>query len=303
MLLIDLDPCIYQCGFASEHVSYEVVYEKEDGSVMSKYYPDGGAMKAGKKELEEDGWKPIDQERIATPEPEAFAIQILNTKVRNIIEAVEKSEGPMSRAMYLTGKGNFRERIATVKPYKGNRANTPKPIHYDLLREYMIDKGAILVEGWEADDQVSIDSRAYFSPVIATIDKDLDQIPGRHYDYLKKTFYTVDEEEAMWMFYRQILSGDNVDNIPGLPRVGMKTAQKWLEEWHKEWEVFPDPDYNVSLEEYWWNYIVEKYDAAYEEDEGYDIAVEMARLVKMQDYEGQLWRPPGEEDDRLDDIA
>ena len=162
----------------------------------------------------------------------------------------------------------------------------------------MIDKGAILVEGWEADDQVSIDSRAYFSPVIATIDKDLDQIPGRHYDYLKKTFYTVDEEEAMWMFYRQILSGDNVDNIPGLPRVGMKTAQKWLEEWHEDWaEEAGDAD----IEEHWWDRIVEKYDAAY--DDGHSIALEMARLVKMQDYEGQLWSPYGVDDERLDDIA
>ena len=280
-----------------------MVYEKEDGSVMSKYYSDGTAMKAGKKELEEDGWKPIDQERISTPEPEAFAIQILNTKVRNIIEAVEKSEGPMNRAMYLTGKGNFRERIATVKPYKGNRANTPKPIHYDLLREYMIDKGAILVEGWEADDQVSIDSRAYFDPVIATIDKDLDQIPGRHYDYLKKTFYTVDEEEALWMFYRQILSGDSVDNIPGLPRIGMKTAQKWLEEWHEEWVHDCDTvlTQDVPIEVYWWDHIVDKYDGAYED--GYGVALEMARLVKMQDYEGQLWSPPGVDDLTLDDIA
>ena len=116
MLLIDLDPCIYQCGFASEHVSYEVVYEKEDGAVMSKYYPDGGAMKAGKKELEEDGWKPVDQERIATPEPEAFAIQILNTKVRNIIEAVEKSEGPMSRACLLYTSPSPRDRQKSRMP-------------------------------------------------------------------------------------------------------------------------------------------------------------------------------------------
>ena len=301
MLLIDLDPCIYQCGFASESVSYEVVYENEGGDVVSTYYSDGSAMKQGKKELEEDGWKPVMQERIATPEPEAFAIQILNTKIRNIVEAVEKKYGPMSRAMYLTGKGNFRERIATVKPYKGNRENTPKPIHYTLLREYMLDKGAILVEGWEADDQVSIDSRAYFDPVIATIDKDLDQIPGRHYDYLKKTFYTVDEEEAMWMFYRQILSGDNVDNIPGLPRVGMKTAQKWLEEWHEEWVEHALPSREVHLEEYWWTEIVNKYNAAY--DDGYAIALEMARLVKMQEYEGQLWQPYGVDDERLDDIA
>ena len=48
---------------------------------------------------------------------------------------------------YITGKGNFRNLVATTAPYKGNRKDFQKPKHYDALRAYLQRLGAELVEG------------------------------------------------------------------------------------------------------------------------------------------------------------
>ena len=60
--------------------------------------------------------------------------------------------------------------------------------------------GAEVIDGWEADDEVGIRARQLAADgvefCIATIDKDLDQIPGLHYDYRQHVFYDIDEEYA-----------------------------------------------------------------------------------------------------------
>ena len=45
----------------------------------------------------------------------------------------------------------------------------------------------------------------------------------------------VTEKEAELHFARQLLKGDKGDNIPNLPRVGDKTAEKILPEWRADW--------------------------------------------------------------------
>ena len=58
--------------------------------------------------------------------------------------------------LYLTGGGNFRFDIATVKPYKGNRKQE-KPFYLPSVRKYLETKwGAVVVEGMEADDALCI---------------------------------------------------------------------------------------------------------------------------------------------------
>ena len=64
---------------------------------------------------------------------------------------------------------------------------------------------------------------------IATLDKDLDGVPGWHYVWKGKregVFY-VTETEADRFFYTQMLTGDATDNIPGLFKmVGVKALAK-----------------------------------------------------------------------------
>ena len=61
----------------------------------------------------------------------------------------------------------------------------------------------------EADDQVTIEYlEDPANRCIVSIDKDLDQIPGNHYNYRKDLFYEVSEAEAAYNFWVPVLTGD-----------------------------------------------------------------------------------------------
>lgn len=172
---------------------------------------------------------------------------------------------------YITGRGNFREVVATTAPYKGNRKDFQRPKHYDALRAYLQRLGAELVEGQEADDAIAI--KAQEGPYwIVSIDKDFDQVPGWHYNFVKKEKYYVTEEEGLRNFYTQILTGDRVDNIIGIKGVGPVKAEKILKDCTTEREY---------------------YDACVKAYDG-DIArvTENGVLLWLRRYPNQLWQPP-----------
>lgn len=135
--------------------------------------------------------------------------------------------------LYLDAGGNFREQLATIKPYKGNRDEKNKPVYYKEMKEYMYDKwNAIPVKGQESDDAIGIEQ--FDNPdkytVICSIDKDMKIIPGWHYNWVKDelTYQTINDAN-LFLFY-QMMVGDPVDNIPGINKVGIKTANKIIEE-------------------------------------------------------------------------
>jgi hypothetical protein len=125
---------------------------------------------------------------------------------------------------------------------------------------------------------------------LATIDKDLDQVPGPHYGYKEHVFYDVTADEAEDAFWRQVLSGDITDNIQGLVKVGPKTAADIVCVW-REAEM---------SDKYIWSNVVELYnDNIVAFPDKYPpgmtaeaAALETARLVYMQRYEGEIWTPP-----------
>ena len=138
---------------------------------------------------------------------------------------------------YITGKGNFRNDIAVTAPYKGNRKDLKRPKHYEAIRKHLIDLGATQVEGMEADDAIAIEATAN-GGFIVSIDKDLDQIPGYHYNFVKHEEYFVTEEQGLLNFYKQILTGDRVDNIMGIKGIGPVKADKLLADCKTEKEMF-----------------------------------------------------------------
>ena len=178
--------------------------------------------------------------------------------------------------LYLTGDNNFRVDIATTAVYKGNRT-APKPQHLPALRKHLVDEwGAVIVEGQEADDAVAIHATelGYNNSIITSVDKDLDQLPGWHYNFVKDIAYHITPEEGMYRFYKQILTGDTADNIIGLKGVGPIKADKILEECNGELDL-----YNACVEAY----------AGNEER-----VLENARLLWLRRYEDQMWEPPKE---------
>lgn len=133
--------------------------------------------------------------------------------------------------LHLTGKGNFRDDYAVTLPYKGNRKGTEKPKHYNLLRNYLeMSWRATVNNGIEADDMLAM-RQEYLGDysVIVTLDKDLDQVKGWHYNFAKKNLYYLEQAEADFRFYKQFLTGDTVDNIQGVHGIGPKKADKLLE--------------------------------------------------------------------------
>jgi len=205
------------------------------------------------------------------PEDEKFAIARMGNFVQNLLELDDID----SYTGFITGKSNYRQDIATEQEYKANRKGVRRPLHYDTLRSYLMSKWCFeLIEGQEADDAIGI--AAYALPenksCIMSIDKDLDMIRGWHYNFVKQDLYHVTEEEAIKNFYMQILTGDRVDNIPGLKGIGPKKAEKILKDCIGEQQLF---------------------ETVLEKDEGdIDKLTERGRLLWIRRQENQLWKPP-----------
>lgn len=183
--------------------------------------------------------------------------------------------------MFLTGDGNFRIEIAKFAPYKGNRKGS-KPRYLPDARAYLEDKYyATVVQGIEADDAIGIlaASMDYKNCIVVGIDKDFHQFPTWHFNYRKEELWQQTPEGAQYFIYKQMMTGDSTDNIKGAHLVGPKKADGFLE--------------GLTTEEEMWQAVVK----AYKGDES--LALENARLVWLQRYEGQLWTPPAYPDQKL----
>lgn len=178
---------------------------------------------------------------------------------------------------FLTGKTNFRYEIAKSHPYKGNRSAAEKPIHLGLVRDRMVDKySAIISVNEEADDLISKAAAALdYNCVVASIDKDMLQLPCWHFNFGRGEWTKVNPTEGMRFFYTQILTGDAADNIKGLHGIGPKKAEKLLN--------------GCYTEESMWDAVVKAY------DNDIDRIIENARLLWLRRYDEEMWEPPQRE--------
>ena len=174
----------------------------------------------------------------------------------------------------IKGKGNFRYDVS--ENYKGHRKELDEKIkkclsyaHKHLQEQY----DAVRCDGMEADDMVAIWAweciRNKEPYVVVHIDKDLNMIPGAHYNFVKKEHYMVDFEEAHSNFLKQILTGDSADNIPGVHGIGPKKSEKLLEglafdqKWKKVREQWTDKkQMEVSARLLWMSTTQEEVDQA-----------------------------------------
>ena len=153
--------------------------------------------------------------------------KIVNTIVRGILLG---SKATHHLGFLTEGHSNFRNKVATTLPYKGQRkTNAEKPKFYDEVRDYLQKHfGFQMMRGVEADDALTIASEHFKGKpnvvtIIATKDKDLWQYAGHHYNMNTKKLMEISEGEANRNFWRQMILGDmGTDNIPGLSH-----AMKW----------------------------------------------------------------------------
>jgi len=172
---------------------------------------------------------------------------LVKWKVRNEIDKLLQKFDTEKFSVFLTGEGNFRESVAVTKPYKGTRQGI-RPHYFTLIRDYLVEQyDAWVTTGIEADDAVSIQqSRDNLEPtIIVSNDKDLKNTPGYLYSSMKDELYFVSPKYAEYHFWMQMVIGDTVDNIPGIPGRG----KKWFEKLCGDFE-----DYRGVIEEICWEY-------------------------------------------------
>ena len=159
----------------------------------------------------------------------------MRLKYKRQLEEIKRNTFSDTTIVGVKGSGgNFRYDI--FPDYKSNR----KPLDQDIkdalnyIYSFALDLGAIPArDGWEADDEVAEWVREAVQNdldyVIAHIDKDLDMLPGKHYNYNKVTHYEVDLDNARRHFFWQLLVGDSADGIPGVRGIGPKKADQLLD--------------------------------------------------------------------------
>lgn len=163
-------------------------------------------------------------------EPVEHAYQAVKTTFEGKLLRFPEMDADSTPAVYLSGDNNFREKVATILPYKGNRDKLRKPKYYNEIRSYLeAVHAAKVINGLEPDDEIGCEQWANGkSTCIVSIDKDLDMIPGYHYNWVRDHFYYVSLDEANYNFYLQMLIGDRVDNIPGIDGIGPVKAARAL---------------------------------------------------------------------------
>ena len=175
--------------------------------------------------------------------------------------------------IYLSGdQPTFRHEIYPL--YKANRLKRARPQFLEDCREHLcIQWGAKIAEGVEADDLLGIAAGVVdpsLDPFIATIDKDLQQVPGRHYNFVRDEWNEVSPAAAIYNFWWHVLVGDSTDNVPGCQGIGAVKATKYLEGCETDQEMF-----YVARELF-----------------GSDAALALnATLIWVMREEGQQWNP------------
>jgi hypothetical protein len=179
----------------------------------------------------------------------------LTTPGQALINVQEKLKGVETVAgvkatLVATAAGSpkgGRYKIATVKPYQGNRGKGPKPKNWAFLRDRLIagefGRKLLVEKEAEADDLCA--SMAGPRTALHYQDKDFRMMRGWHITWKDYAIvYSSDEQFRLdhdgliygeaW-FWHQMLQGDGADHIPGVPKLhgllcGAARAEKYLKD-------------------------------------------------------------------------
>ncbi|EKD53778.1 MAG: hypothetical protein ACD_60C00155G0005 [uncultured bacterium] len=178
--------------------------------------------------------------------------------VINMLRKLLTQYEPEYIAVVFDAKGKtFREEM--YEKYKANRPPMPNelvqqisPIH-DIIRALGIP--LLMEEGVEADDIIGTLAKQAkennMDTLISTGDKDLAQLVDPHTTLINTMTDTLLTPETVVEKFGippnlivdyLALVGDTVDNIPGVPQVGPKTAVKWLLEYGSLAHVMENSD-------------------------------------------------------------
>ncbi len=167
--------------------------------------------------------------------------------VINMLRKLLKEYEPEHIAVVFDAKGKtFRDDL--YPEYKANRPPMPKELQQQIEPIHAIIRAMgiplLVIDGVEADDVIGTLARQAtergMETLISTGDKDLAQLVNDHVTLINTMNDTVLTPQSVKEKFGVppdkivdylALIGDSVDNIPGVPKVGPKTAAKWLQKW------------------------------------------------------------------------
>jgi DNA polymerase-1 len=164
--------------------------------------------------------------------------------VLNMLDKLRKDYEPEHMAVIFDASGKtFRDELYPA--YKANRPPMPDELRQQIQPLLDMVKALgypqLIVEGVEADDVIGTLSKEYAGKVIiSTSDKDMAQLVDERVHLINTMSNTyMDRAGVIEKFgvpperIRDYLTlvGDTVDNVPGVDKVGPKTAVKWLQEY------------------------------------------------------------------------
>jgi len=203
----------------------------------------------------------------------------------NCIKISEKFKCDVRARVMIDGDGNFRSKLATIKPYKGQRLVHAKPLKYNDIRQYLLDyQAAEVIHDQETDDAIAIAHTKREKTIIMSVDKDFMQCPGWLFNP-NKGFKKVTKKEAVCRQYRQCLTGDTVDNIGGCFKIGPAAARTLIVPGMFEADMWSSivNTYSISIEKHG-----DKYNGLTAEE----AATENMRLIYLRRKPGEIWTPP-----------
>ena len=181
--------------------------------------------------------------------------------------------------MVFSDRYTFRHELNLL--YKAHRRDKRSPLGINDLREWVCDEWkSIRVDRLEADDVLGIIGSADpHGSIIVSGDKDFATVPCTWYNFLKDETRRITKEEADFQHLVPTLAGDATDGYFGVPRVGLKTAEKILNAEGAEWQT-----------------VVNAYEKAFMDEEDALLNARMAFILRDGYYnkktkEITLWTP------------
>ncbi len=178
--------------------------------------------------------------------------------VINMLRRLIKDFQPKHMAVVFDAKGKtFRDDL--YDQYKANRSPMPdelreqiEPLH-NLINAMGLPM--LIIDGVEADDVIGTlakqSTEAGMDCLISTGDKDMAQLVNKHVTLMNTMDNTTMDSQGVvdkfgippeLIIDYLTLMGDSSDNIPGVPKVGPKTAVKWLTQFGSLDDVISNAD-------------------------------------------------------------
>jgi hypothetical protein len=160
-------------------------------------------------------------------------------------------------------------------------SNDKRAPYIQELRLWAIEEySAHYCQGYEADDAIRIwaNRMNLDEYVVCSVDKDLNLVPGNHYDPKtddkSKRFWYMEPIDSAMFFWEQMLTGDSIDNIPGIVGIGPKKAAALLADCVTEQDCK--------------EVVLKQYDLKYGED-GYKKLMFNGQLLHIWRTKGDNW--------------